>query len=59
SLGDHRLGQLVPGSPADLLVVPIDGLLEPGRRGEHLAATRPLVTLIDGEVVHRAPDFDP
>jgi len=59
SLGDHRLGRLTPGSPADLLVVPIDGLLEPGRRGEHLAATRPLVTLIDGAVVNQAPDFDP
>ena len=58
-LGEPELGRLLPGSPADLFVIPDDGLRDPGPRGKHLAATRPLVTLIDGQVVYRADDFDP
>ena len=58
-LGDARLGRLVPGSPADLLVIPVDGLDDPGERGEHVAATRPLATLIDGQMVYRQDGFDP
>ena len=58
-LGLPGHGRLVAGSPADLLVIPDDGLRDPGVRGEHLAATRPLATLIDGEVVYRAASFDP
>ncbi len=57
-LGATGHGRLVAGSPADLLVIPEDGLRDPGARGEHLAATRPLATLIDGQVVYRAPSFD-
>ena len=49
--GRDDLGRLLPGAIADLLVVPVEGLLDPGERGERLAATRPLATLIDGEVV--------
>jgi glycerol kinase len=44
---------------ADLLVVPADGLFDPGERGARLAATRPLATLIDGEVAYLASGFDP
>ena len=58
ALGDPGRGRLLPGSPADLIVIPDSGLRDPGARGEHLAATRPLATLVDGEVVHRAAAFD-
>ncbi|HUP83470.1 MAG TPA: amidohydrolase [Candidatus Limnocylindria bacterium] len=56
--GQTDLGHLTPGARADLLIVPATGF------GEHLdaaalAATRPLATLIDGQVVHRAARFDP
>lgn len=53
----ERLGRLVEGAAADLLVVPAAGLAEPVDAGA-LAASRPLATLVDGEVVHRAPGFD-
>ena len=59
ALGHAGLGRLLPGSPADLVVIPWDGLADPGTRGEHLAATRPMATLIDGAVVYRRDDFDP
>ena len=59
TLGDPRLGRLLAGSPADLLIVPGDGLREPGVRGAALAATRPLATLVAGRIVHRAAAFDP
>jgi predicted amidohydrolase YtcJ len=51
------LGRLVAGSPADLIIVRAEGLREPVDAAA-LAATRPLATLIDGEVVHARPDFD-
>ncbi len=59
TLGAAGLGQLIRGSPADLLVVPVDGLREPGERGTTLAATRPLATIVAGRVVHRVESFDP
>jgi hypothetical protein len=40
-----------------LIVVPDAGFREPSDAAA-LAATRPLATLIDGEVVHRVADFD-
>lgn len=54
--GDTDLGRLVPGQRADLLVVPAAGLGAPVNAAA-LAATRPLVTLLDGEVVHRDDRF--
>jgi hypothetical protein len=39
--------------------VPIVGLLDAGPRGATLAATRPLATLIDGEVASLASGYDP
>jgi hypothetical protein len=41
------------------VVVPRAGLIDPGWRGERLAGIRPVLTAIDGEVVHRDPAFDP
>jgi predicted amidohydrolase YtcJ len=57
--GRRDLGRLSPGSVADLVVVPVAGLLDPGPRGGRLAATRPLATLIDGQVAYVAPGHDP
>jgi predicted amidohydrolase YtcJ len=59
SLGLTDEGRLTPGARADLLVVPVRGLDEPGSSGADLASIRPLATLIDGEVNYRAPVFDP
>ena len=55
--GEEGLGRLVVGQSADLLVVPSDGFGEPFDPAV-LAATRPLATLIDGELVHRADRFE-
>ena len=52
-------GVLLAGARADLLVLAVEGLRHPGPRGATLAATRPVATLLDGELVFRAPDFDP
>jgi predicted amidohydrolase YtcJ len=57
--GRHDLGRLSAGSAADLVVVPVAGLLDPGPRAARLAATRPLATLIDGQVSYLAPGHDP
>jgi len=57
--GRHDLGHLSGGAAADMLVVPAEGIHDPGRRGARLAATRPLATLIDGEVVHLASGYQP
>jgi predicted amidohydrolase YtcJ len=57
SASEADVGRLVAGSAADLVVVPADGLREPVDAAA-LAATRPLATLIDGEIVHHHPDFD-
>jgi predicted amidohydrolase YtcJ len=51
-------GRLTAGSRADLLVIPVDGLLGGDTSGATLAATRPLATLIDGAVVFRGPSFE-
>jgi hypothetical protein len=56
--GQADLGRLTPGMRADLLVVPAAGFGE-SPDAAALAATRPLATLIDGQVVHRDPRFDP
>jgi predicted amidohydrolase YtcJ len=56
--GLSDIGRLTPGARADLLVVPAAGFAEPLDAGA-LATTRPLATLIDGQVVHRAARFDP
>jgi hypothetical protein len=56
--GQQDLGRLVVGYRADLLVVPAAGFAE-SLDAAVLAATRPLATLLDGEVIYRAPAFDP
>jgi predicted amidohydrolase YtcJ len=56
--GVSDIGHLKPGARADLLVVPAAGFAEP-LDAAVLAATRPLATLIDGQVVHRDARFDP
>lgn len=55
--GVEGLGRLVAGQSADLLIVPSEGFRQP-LDPRVLAATRPLATLIDGEVVHRADEFE-
>jgi predicted amidohydrolase YtcJ len=57
--GRADLGHLTPGAVADLLVVPADGLLDPGERAARLARTRPLATVIDGEPVYLVPGYQP
>jgi predicted amidohydrolase YtcJ len=52
------LGRLTAGMRADLLVVPAAGFAETPDAAA-LAVTRPLATLIHGQVVHRAAHFDP
>jgi hypothetical protein len=51
-------GHLRPGAKADLLVVPAAGFGDQVDAAA-LASTRPLATLIDGQVVHRGARFDP
>ena len=51
-----ELGRLVPGCRADLIVVPDAGFRETSDFSV-LASTRPLVTLVEGEVVHRSASF--
>lgn len=51
------LGRLMPGYRADLLVVSAQRFSEPFDAAA-FARTRPLVTMIDGEVVHRSDVFD-
>lgn len=55
--GASDRGRLLPGYFADLLVVPAAALSEPVDPAA-LASTRPLATLIDGQVVHRGPSID-
>jgi len=59
SLGAIDEGHLTAGAHADLLVVPAQGLDDPGPSGAGLASIRPLATLIDGTIVYRAPAFEP
>lgn len=48
-------GRLLPGHRADLIVVPMEALDEPVRAGGALATCRPLLTVLDGAEVWRAP----
>jgi predicted amidohydrolase YtcJ len=57
SIGAEVEGRLVPGSPADLIVVPAAPFLDPAAPDEAIRHLRPLATVIDGEVVHRATEF--
>ena len=50
-------GHLGAGARADLLVVPAD-LFEAPDDPDVLSGTRPLATLLDGEVCYRSPEFD-
>lgn len=55
--GQADVGRLISGYRADLVVVPADGwpnVADPAV----FAATRPLATLIDGEVVYRSDRFE-
>jgi hypothetical protein len=56
--GGDDVGRLTPGMRADLLVVPAAGFADPIDSAA-LAATRPLATLVDGEVVYRSATFAP
>lgn len=56
--GDTLTGRLVPGSPADLIVLPSEVVEQPVRTGGALGSARPLATLLDGRIVHRAPGWD-
>jgi len=51
-------GRLTAGHRADFIVVPSEALDEPVRPGGALAGCRPRLTVLDGEVVARAADFD-
>ncbi len=51
-------GRLMAGHRADFIVLPADALAEPVRPGGALAGCRPRLTVLDGEVVARAVDFD-
>lgn len=55
--GESDIGRLLPGFRADLLIVPRASFSESFDPAT-LAATRPLATLIDGEVVHRGNGFE-
>lgn len=54
--GEPLLGRLMPGCRADVVVVSSEGFREPFDAAA-LAQTRPLATLIDGEIVHRRGGF--
>jgi predicted amidohydrolase YtcJ len=59
SAGERHRGRLVAGQIADLVVVDAAVFDEPIRPGGALASCRPVATVIDGEVMYRAPGFDP
>jgi predicted amidohydrolase YtcJ len=48
--GERDRGRLVPGQRADLVVLPIDALIEPVVPGGPLATARPRLVLVDGQV---------
>jgi predicted amidohydrolase YtcJ len=58
SAGQADLGHLDHGARADLLVV-ASALFDAPVEADVIGRTRPLATLLDGEVVHRAPELDP
>jgi hypothetical protein len=47
-------GRLVPGHRADLVVLPIEALLEPVEPGGALATARPRLVLVDGAVAYES-----
>jgi predicted amidohydrolase YtcJ len=55
--GETDIGRLIAGCRADLVVVPAESFLGTFD-ASGFAAIRPLATMIDGEIVHRGPDFD-
>lgn len=55
---EGRGGRLTAGHRADFIVIPAEALAEPVRTGGALAACRPRLTVLDGEEVARADDFD-
>jgi predicted amidohydrolase YtcJ len=59
SVGARDEGRLLPGFRADFIVVPGDGLVADDPTGAVLAGTRPLATVLDGDVVHRSGGFSP
>jgi predicted amidohydrolase YtcJ len=58
SSGRDDEGHLGPGARADLIVLPAAAVDDPPEAAL-LAGLRPLATLLDGQVVHRADAFDP
>jgi predicted amidohydrolase YtcJ len=54
--GEGDLGRLTSGSRADLIVVPAEAIVG-AFDAQDLARTRPVATLMDGQVVYRSPSF--
>src|SRR5258705_522437 len=52
--GERDRGRLVPGQRADLVVLPIEALIEPVVPGGALATARPRLVLVDGQVGYEA-----
>ena len=52
--GERDRGRLIPGQRADLVVLPIDALIEPVVPGGALATARPRLVLVDGLVGYEA-----
>ncbi len=59
SIGSKLEGRLVPGSPADLIVVPADPFRDPAPNPGSFFGLHVLATLIDGEIVYEDRTFDP
>ena len=51
SARQHDRGRLTPGQVADVVVIPAAGIDDPVEPGGALATTRPMMVLMDGEVV--------
>jgi predicted amidohydrolase YtcJ len=52
--GERDRGRLVVGQRADLVVVPIEALIEPVQPGGALATARPRLVLVDGAVAYES-----
>lgn len=52
--GERDRGRLVPGQRADLVVLPVDALIEPVTPGGALSTARPRLVLVDGAVAHES-----
>ncbi|CAN5442103.1 amidohydrolase [soil metagenome] len=57
--GENDRGRLMPGHRADLVVLPAEMLDDGAVASGVMASARPWATLLDGEPVYRAPEFDP